>query len=76
MVLGAPGSEVPVLYDMPVSNNGARCRIIIYKKELTLGKDIAIAPPSVRVRARRKSLPCPPPSSSGRLCLASCTRDS
>lgn len=22
----------PVLYDMPVSNNGARCRIIIYKK--------------------------------------------
>jgi glutathione S-transferase len=22
------------LYDMPVSNNGARCRIIIYKKEL------------------------------------------
>jgi glutathione S-transferase len=22
----------PVLYDVPVSNNGARCRIIIYKK--------------------------------------------
>ena len=22
----------PVLYDMPVSNNGARCRLIIYKK--------------------------------------------
>ena len=22
----------PTLYDMPVSNNGARCRIIIYKK--------------------------------------------
>jgi hypothetical protein len=22
----------PVLYDMPVSNNGARCRVIIYKK--------------------------------------------
>lgn len=25
-------SENPVLYDMPVSNNGARCRVIIYKK--------------------------------------------
>jgi glutathione S-transferase len=24
--------EKPVLYDLPVSNNGARCRIIIYKK--------------------------------------------
>ena len=38
---------VPVLYDMPVSNNGARCRIVIYKKNLTLGTDIAIKPPSV-----------------------------
>ena len=24
--------SVPTLYDVPVSNNGARCRIIIYKK--------------------------------------------
>lgn len=26
---------VPTLFDLPVSNNGARCRIIIYKKGLT-----------------------------------------
>jgi len=26
---------VPTLFDVPVSNNGARCRIIIYKKGLT-----------------------------------------
>lgn len=38
--------SVPVLYDMPVSNNGARCRIIIYKKGLSLETDIAIKPPS------------------------------
>jgi len=25
-------AQKPVLYDMPVSNNGARCRIVIYKK--------------------------------------------
>ena len=25
-------AEKPVLYDLPVSNNGARCRIVIYKK--------------------------------------------
>jgi len=31
------------LYDMPVSNNGARCRIILYKKQL---ENVAIAPPS------------------------------
>ena len=35
-------APVPTLYDMPVSNNGARCRIIIYKKNLALEEDIAI----------------------------------
>jgi hypothetical protein len=39
-------TSVPTLYDMPVSNNGARCRILIYKKNLTLGEDIVIRPPS------------------------------
>ena len=39
-------TTVPTLYDTPVSNNGARCRIIIYKKNLTLEEDIAIRPPS------------------------------
>ena len=39
-------SAVPTLYDMPVSNNGARCRILIYKKNLTMGEDIVITPPS------------------------------
>jgi len=39
-------SAVPTLYDMPVSNNGARCRILIYKKNLTMGEDIVIRPPS------------------------------
>uniref|UniRef100_A0A7S0ES07 HIT domain-containing protein n=1 Tax=Hanusia phi TaxID=3032 RepID=A0A7S0ES07_9CRYP len=34
----------PVLYDMPASNNGARCRVIIYKKRLE--SDILIKPPS------------------------------
>jgi len=38
--------SIPTLYDMPVSNAGARCRIIIYKKGLTLGTDIVIKPPS------------------------------
>ncbi|KAJ1491111.1 hypothetical protein T484DRAFT_1613236 [Baffinella frigidus] len=37
--------SVPTLYDMPVSNNGARCRIIIYKKGLT-EQDITILHPS------------------------------
>jgi glutathione S-transferase len=32
-----------VLYDMPVSNNGARCRIILYKKDVN---DIIISQPS------------------------------
>jgi glutathione S-transferase len=31
------------LYDMPVSNNGARCRLIIYKKQI---QDIAIVAPT------------------------------
>lgn len=30
------------LYDMPVSNNGARCRIIVYKKNLSLTDDVVI----------------------------------
>lgn len=32
------------LYDMPVSNNGARCRIIVYKKELD-ESEVTIASP-------------------------------
>jgi len=35
----------PTLFDKPVSNNGARCRIIIYKKGLVLGRDIVIKSP-------------------------------
>jgi glutathione S-transferase len=35
----------PTLFDKPVSNNGARCRIIIYKKGLILGQDIVIKSP-------------------------------
>lgn len=27
-------NNIPILYDLPVSNNGARCRIILYKKKL------------------------------------------
>ncbi|GKY92509.1 hypothetical protein MPSEU_000221200 [Mayamaea pseudoterrestris] len=38
----APPSSRHQLYDMPVSNNGARCRIIIYKKNLP----VDIIPPS------------------------------
>ena len=34
------------LYDMPVSNNGARCRIIAYKKGLCETNDVAIVAPS------------------------------
>jgi glutathione S-transferase len=33
-----------ILYDMPVSNNGARCRLIIYKKQID---DVEIQSPSV-----------------------------
>lgn len=33
-----------VLFDMPVSNNGARCRIILYKKELTKDQVEIISP--------------------------------
>ena len=33
-----------VLFDMPVSNNGARCRIILYKKGLD-GRDVKIVSP-------------------------------
>jgi len=42
---GCAAMSVPTLYDMPVSNNGARCRIIIYKKGLT-EQDITILHPS------------------------------
>ena len=38
-------SSVPTLFDMPVSNNGARCRIIIYKKGLSLTDDVLIKSP-------------------------------
>lgn len=34
----------PILYDMPVSNNGARCRFILYKKRLS--DQYSIEPPS------------------------------
>jgi glutathione S-transferase len=33
-----------ILYDMPVSNNGARCRVIIYKKKLD-ESDVSIVTP-------------------------------
>jgi diadenosine tetraphosphate (Ap4A) HIT family hydrolase/glutathione S-transferase len=33
------------LYEIPVSNNGARCRLILYKKNLA--HEIAVQPPSV-----------------------------
>jgi glutathione S-transferase len=33
-----------ILYDMPVSNNGARCRLIIYKKQIS---DVEIQSPTV-----------------------------
>jgi diadenosine tetraphosphate (Ap4A) HIT family hydrolase/glutathione S-transferase len=35
-----------ILYDVPVSNNGARCRLILYKKGIT-SDDVLIQPPSV-----------------------------
>jgi len=34
-----------ILYDMPVSNHGARCRLILYKKGIP-SSEIAIAPPA------------------------------
>lgn len=34
-----------ILYDVPVSNHGARCRIILYKKEIP-PSDVRIAPPT------------------------------
>ena len=33
-----------VLYDMPVSNNGARCRIVLYKKELDESEVCIVSP--------------------------------
>ena len=33
------------LYDMPVSNNGARCRLILYKKQID-NSEVEILPPS------------------------------
>ena len=33
------------LYDMPVSNNGARCRLILYKKQLD-DREVSIQPPT------------------------------
>lgn len=35
-------STTPILFDMPVSNNGARCRIILYKKKIN---DVEIRSP-------------------------------
>lgn len=37
--------RVTTLYDMPVSNNGARCRIILYKKQI-FGTVVAVSPPT------------------------------
>ena len=42
--MNSPSSKA-VLYDMPVSNNGARCRAIIYKKGLS-DSDVAIVKPA------------------------------
>jgi len=39
-------SSPPTLFDMPVSNNGARCRLIIYKKGLSTTEDIQIKSPA------------------------------
>lgn len=38
------GTMTRTLYDMPISNNGARCRIIIYKKKLE-NSEVAILSP-------------------------------
>jgi glutathione S-transferase len=35
------------LYDMPVSNNGARCRIIVYKKELDESEVSIVSPADI-----------------------------
>jgi diadenosine tetraphosphate (Ap4A) HIT family hydrolase/glutathione S-transferase len=38
--------KIGILYDVPVSNNGARCRLILYKKGIQ-SDEILIQPPSV-----------------------------
>eukprot|EP00559_Dactyliosolen_fragilissimus_P009577 CAMPEP_0184865166 /NCGR_PEP_ID=MMETSP0580-20130426/17199_1 /TAXON_ID=1118495 /ORGANISM="Dactyliosolen fragilissimus" /LENGTH=373 /DNA_ID=CAMNT_0027364261 /DNA_START=309 /DNA_END=1430 /DNA_ORIENTATION=+ len=38
-------SSKHILYDMPVSNNGARCRLILYKKKIPKN-EVDILPPS------------------------------
>jgi len=41
----APPTPKHTLYDMPVSNNGARCRLILYKKNIP-SSEVSIVPPS------------------------------
>lgn len=41
-VIGLERAAAPILYDVPVSNNGAKVRLLIYKK----GLDVEIAAPS------------------------------
>mmetsp|Transcript_56315 Transcript_56315/g.138215 ORF Transcript_56315/g.138215 Transcript_56315/m.138215 type:complete len:414 (+) Transcript_56315:178-1419(+) len=42
---GCAKMSASTLFDMPVSNNGARCRLIIYKKGLS-ADEVVIKPPS------------------------------
>jgi glutathione S-transferase len=68
-----------ILYDMPVSNNGARCRLIIYKKQID---DVEIQSPSVlgglksaeylqrNPQGKMPLLVCPPYEQDGGLNLA------
>merc|ERR1719203_609537 len=39
-----PSNSDHILFDMPVSNNGARCRIILYKKSIPKEKVDIISP--------------------------------
>lgn len=41
----AAASSKRILYDMPVSNNGARCRLILYKKNIPK-TEVDIVPPT------------------------------
>ena len=46
MSMSAAASSKRILYDMPVSNNGARCRLILYKKNIPK-TEVDIVPPTM-----------------------------
>ncbi len=46
MSMSAAASSKRILYDMPVSNNGARCRLILYKKNIPKS-EVDILPPTM-----------------------------